>query len=90
MMPAPDASRSGAGSLRQAIISSDAVKGPNAINFNIPGSGVHTINLLSEGAETRTTVGFVALWQSIVAEQLPRGLLGWKALRKAVEEPAKE
>ena len=38
---------SGAGSLRQAIISSDAVKGPNAINFNIPGSGVKTINLLS-------------------------------------------
>jgi titin len=38
---------SGAGSLRQAIISSNATQGPNAINFNIPGSGVQTINLLS-------------------------------------------
>ena len=34
---------SGAGSLRQAIISSNAAKGPNAINFNIPGSGVQSI-----------------------------------------------
>jgi titin len=38
---------SGTGSLRQAIIGSDAAKGPNAINFNIPGGGLHTINLLS-------------------------------------------
>jgi hypothetical protein len=38
---------SGTGSLRQAIINSDAVKGPNAINFKIPGSGVLTINVLS-------------------------------------------
>ena len=37
---------SGTGSLRQAIINSDAVKGPNTISFNIPGGG-HTINLLS-------------------------------------------
>jgi parallel beta-helix repeat protein len=38
---------SSAGSLRQAIVSSDATAGPNIINFNIPGSGVQTINLLS-------------------------------------------
>ena len=38
---------SGAGSLRQAILSSDATTGPNSIVFNIPGSGEHTINLLS-------------------------------------------
>jgi hypothetical protein len=38
---------SGTGSLRQAIINSDAATGPNTINFNISGSGVHTINLLS-------------------------------------------
>jgi titin len=38
---------SGTGSLRQAIISSDATKGPNAINFSIPVSGVQPINLLS-------------------------------------------
>jgi hypothetical protein len=38
---------SGAGSLRQAILSSNGVKGPNAISFNIPGTGVHTIEVLS-------------------------------------------
>jgi large repetitive protein len=37
----------GTGSLRQAIISSNVATGPNSINFNIPGSGVQTINLLS-------------------------------------------
>ena len=37
----------GTGSLRQAIVSSDAVMGPNSINFNIPGNGVQTINVLS-------------------------------------------
>ena len=40
-------SDSGAGGLRQAIISSDGVSGPARINFNIPGGGVQTINLLS-------------------------------------------
>src|SRR5262252_1102809 len=34
---------SGAGSLRQAILDSDANPGSNTIAFNIPGSGVHTI-----------------------------------------------
>jgi titin len=38
---------SGTGSLRQAIINSDATKGPNSITFNIPGSGLRTINLLA-------------------------------------------
>jgi hypothetical protein len=38
---------SAAGSLRQAILSSNGVKGPSAISFNIPGTGVHTIELLS-------------------------------------------
>jgi len=35
------------GSLRAAIISSNATKGPNSISFNIPGTGVHMISLLS-------------------------------------------
>src|SRR5262245_3046013 len=34
---------SGAGSLRQAILSANAQTGPHTITFNIPGSGVHTI-----------------------------------------------
>lgn len=36
----------GAGSLRQAILDANATVGPDMIVFNIPGSGVHTINLL--------------------------------------------
>ena len=39
---------SGAGSLRQAIISSNAAAaGPRTISFNIAGAGTHTINLAS-------------------------------------------
>jgi hypothetical protein len=40
---------SGTGSLRQAIIDSDSFSssGPNVIQFDIPGSGVHTIDLLT-------------------------------------------
>ncbi len=38
---------SGTGSLRHAIVSSNGTKGPNAIHFNITGTGVQTINLLS-------------------------------------------
>jgi hypothetical protein len=34
---------SGFGSLRQAILDSEANSGPDLIDFNIPGSGVHTI-----------------------------------------------
>jgi titin len=34
---------SGTGSLRQAILDSNGNTGPNLIDFNIPGSGVHTI-----------------------------------------------
>jgi hypothetical protein len=33
----------GAGSLRQAILDANANPGPDTIDFNIPGSGVHTI-----------------------------------------------
>jgi len=36
---------SGAGSLRQAILDANTITGPDAIVFNIPGSGAHTINL---------------------------------------------
>lgn len=36
----------GAGSLRQAILNANATAGPDMIVFNIPGSGVRTINLL--------------------------------------------
>jgi hypothetical protein len=36
-------SNSGAGSLRQAILDSNVAAGPNRIEFNIAGSGVHTI-----------------------------------------------
>jgi hypothetical protein len=38
---------SGPGSLRQAILDSDSAQGPNAISFDIPGSGVRTINVLT-------------------------------------------
>jgi hypothetical protein len=38
---------SGAGSLRQAIINANSTSGADTITFNIPGSGVRTINLLS-------------------------------------------
>jgi titin len=38
---------SGAGSLRQAVIDSNSTADFNAITFNIPGSGVQTINLRS-------------------------------------------
>jgi hypothetical protein len=39
---------SGAGSLRQAIIDTNNNPGTDTINFNIPGSGVRTISLLSQ------------------------------------------
>ncbi|HEY0099821.1 MAG TPA: carboxypeptidase regulatory-like domain-containing protein, partial [Pyrinomonadaceae bacterium] len=38
---------SGAGSLRQAILDANASPGTQTINFQIPGAGVHTINLTS-------------------------------------------
>ncbi|WP_415036523.1 DUF4347 domain-containing protein, partial [Azonexus sp.] len=38
---------SGAGSLREAIINANAATGPHNINFNIPGTGIHTITLSS-------------------------------------------
>jgi hypothetical protein len=38
---------SGAGSLRQAILDANASPGYDTIGFSIPGSGVHTIGLLS-------------------------------------------
>jgi len=39
---------SGTGSLRQAILNANAAaSGPRTISFNIPGSGIHTINLAS-------------------------------------------
>lgn len=38
---------SGAGSLRQAILDSNSTQEPNVIDFNISGSGVQTINLMS-------------------------------------------
>jgi parallel beta-helix repeat protein len=38
---------SGPGSLRQAILNSNSASGQQTIKFNIPGSGVRTINLLS-------------------------------------------
>lgn len=41
-------SDSGAGSLRQAILDANSNAGPDLISFNIPGSGVHTIQPLSE------------------------------------------
>ena len=34
---------SGAGSLRQAILGANATPGGDSIEFDIPGSGVHTI-----------------------------------------------
>jgi len=38
---------SGAGSLRQAITDANSSAGPHTIQFAIPGSGVHTISLLT-------------------------------------------
>jgi titin len=38
---------SGAGSLRQAILNANNAAGPSTINFNVPSTGVQTINLLS-------------------------------------------
>ncbi|HNB51831.1 MAG TPA: hypothetical protein PK530_07805, partial [Anaerolineales bacterium] len=35
---------SGAGSLRQAILNANSNPGPDTIDFNIPGGGVHTIS----------------------------------------------
>ncbi len=48
---------SGAGSLRQAILDANASAGHDTIDFNIPGSGVHTIliNDVSLGALPRIT-----------------------------------
>ncbi len=45
---------SGPGSLRQAILDSNALTGGNTIDFDIPGSGVQTITL-SSGLPTITT-----------------------------------
>ena len=39
---------SGAGSLRQAIMSANTNAGLDTINFNIPGAGVHTITIASD------------------------------------------
>lgn len=41
-----NANNHGAGSLRDAIVNANATIGPDTIVFNIPGSGVKTINLL--------------------------------------------
>src|SRR5690348_13272029 len=43
--PAPNA---GTGTLRQAIIDANATAGDDQINFNIPGSGTHTITLAGQ------------------------------------------
>ena len=40
-----NAKNHGTGSLRQAILNANATPGADVITFNIPGSGVHTINL---------------------------------------------
>lgn len=39
---------SGAGSLRQAVLDANAAAGADQIHFAIPGTGVHTISLLSQ------------------------------------------
>src|SRR5205823_9832072 len=46
-----NANDNGAGSLRQAILDANAHAGLDLIAFNIPGSGVHTINSTSEMLE---------------------------------------
>ncbi|MBI3951810.1 MAG: hypothetical protein HY314_15280 [Acidobacteria bacterium] len=57
---------SGAGSLRQAILDAEAMAGLDAINFNIPGAGPHTIrptsalpNLTSVLIDGTTQPGFM-------------------------------
>jgi len=46
MFVVTNANDHGAGSLRQAILDANATIGTDTIIFNVPGSGVHTINLL--------------------------------------------
>jgi uncharacterized repeat protein (TIGR01451 family) len=46
--PVSNANDSGAGSLRQAILDANATPGTQTITFNLPGSGVQTINLTSQ------------------------------------------
>jgi hypothetical protein len=47
VFPVMNTNDSGPGSLRQAIMDSNGTAGPNLIDFNIPGAGVHTISPLS-------------------------------------------
>lgn len=47
---------SGAGSLRQAILDANAAVGPDRINFQIPGAGVHNIGLRSDLPDVSDTV----------------------------------
>jgi hypothetical protein len=58
-----NANDSGAGSLRQAITDASAQTDPDTINFNIPGAGVHTINLTSPLPLVRTAVTIDGLSQ---------------------------
>ena len=46
-LTASNTNDAGPGSLRQAIIDANASPGTQTISFNIPGAGVHTINLAS-------------------------------------------
>ena len=58
---------SGAGSLRQAILDANATSGGDSIEFNIPGSGVHTIapmSALPAMTDTVTIDGYTQLGAS--------------------------
>jgi len=68
---------SGAGSLRQAITDANSSAGPHTIQFAIPGSGVHTISLLTPlPAITQTTTidGYTQPGSSPNSLPFPQGL----------------
>ncbi len=71
-----NANDSGAGSLRQAILDANASGGPHAIQFAIPGPGVHTISLLTPLptiTETTTIDGYTQAGSSPDTLAFPQG-----------------
>lgn len=62
---------SGAGSLRQAILSANATPAADTIRFNVPGSGVHTIAPASELPEITSPVTIDGATQPGYAGSLP-------------------
>ena len=69
---------SGAGSLRQAILDANAAAGTDTINFNIPGTGPHTISPLSGLPEVTETVcirGYTQSGASVATASTPATIM---------------